>query len=152
MSFMNRPITAWGTACALTLALPVYAQQAPDSSRVAAARKALEAGGTIDVMIAGIQANLPAQRAAAPQLPAEFWTRFEERILKDAPQLLDSIAVLYARHLSRQELDAITAFYQSPAGQRLRALQPTLVAEGAVIGQRWGFRIGAEVGASIQRQ
>jgi hypothetical protein len=60
---------------------------------------------------------------ASPQIPAEFGTRFEARISQDAPHLVDSIA-----------------------------LQPSLITESAAIGQRWGMRIGAEIGASLQQK
>ena len=122
----------------------------PDARRLATARTVLEASGAVEAMIAGIRANLPAQRQAMPQVPTEFWTRFEERVIKDAPQLVDSIAVVYAGVFTQAELDALLAFFRSPTGTRYRALQPTLLAETTAIGQRWGQRIGSEVGASLQ--
>lgn len=121
-----------------------------DARRLASAKRVLDVSGTIEAMTAAMRANLPAQRAANPQIPAEFWTRFEARILRDAPQLVDSIAVLYANRFTQQELDGLLAFYQSPTGRRLRQLQPTLVTESSAIGQRWGMRIGTEIGASLQ--
>jgi uncharacterized protein len=129
------------------------AQQAPstpDKTRLATARRVLETSGAVDAMVAAIRANLPAQRQAMPQVPAEFWTRFEARIERDAPQLVDSIAVLYARTFTQTELEALVAFYASPVGRRFRAAQPTLVSESSAIGQRWGAKIGAEVGASFE--
>ena len=77
------------------------------------------------------------------------WTRFAARIEQDAPQLVDSIALLYARTFTQSELDGLVAFYESLVGRRFRAVQPTLVTESAAIGQRWGTKIGAEVGASL---
>lgn len=121
----------------------------PDSLRVAAARRLLESIGAVELMVAGFRANLPAQRAASPQLPAEFWTRFESRMVSDAPQLLDSIAALYARTFNQTELAALSEFYRSPAGQKLRHVQPTLLAESTAMGQRWGARLGAEIAASL---
>ena len=144
---------ATALACGLLFAGAAHAQDAkPDAARVTAARRALEAGGVVDAMLAAIRANIPAQRAATPQLPAEFWTRFETRLVQDAPQLVDSIAVVYARTFTLEELDALTAFYRSPVGQRLRQAQPALVTETSGIGQRWGQRIGAEIGASLQNR
>lgn len=141
-------------AVSLMLGTEARAQKTPDAStpdpaRLAAARQVLEASGTVDAMLAAIHANLPAQRAASPQMPPEFWSRFEARVIQDAPQLVDSIAVLYARTFSQQELEALAAFYGSPIGLRLRALQPTLVTESSAIGQRWGMRIGSQIGASL---
>jgi len=125
---------------------------APNTSRLALAHRVLDASGTVETMVAAIRANLPAQRMASPQIPAEFWTRFEARITQDAPHLVDSIAVLYAKRFTQEELQGILAFYQSPVGRRVRELQPGLVTESSAIGQRWGMRLGAEIGASLQQQ
>jgi hypothetical protein len=149
---------SWPLTALLAVAVStatVDAQQpppgAPDAARLAAAKRALQASGSVDVMIAAMRANLPAQKAALPQVPDEFWTRFEARIEQDAPVLLDSIAVLYAQTFTTAELEAFTAFYQSPAGRRLKAKQPSIVAQSSAIGQRWGSRIGAEIGAALER-
>lgn len=138
---------------AALLGAEANAQQAPstpDKTRLAAARRVLETSGAVDAMVAAIRANLPAQRQAMPQVPAEFWTRFEARIEREAPQLVDSIALLYAHTFTQGELEALVAFYASPVGRRFRAVQPTLVSESSAIGQRWGSKIGAEVGASLE--
>src|SRR5262245_8311675 len=154
---MNSQRVGGVLACLLlTTVAPGHAQQVPnqalpDAAGLAAAKNFLDASGTVDAMVAAMKANLPAQRAAMPQVPAEFWARFETRAVQDAPQLLDSLAVVYARNFSVDDLQALAAFYRSPVGQRLRDLQPALVAEGAAIGQRWGARIGAEVAATLHQ-
>ena len=142
----------------LALAIPVRAQAQPgarptpaDPARVAAARRVLDASGVADLMISAMKATIPAQRAATPQLPAEFWTRFEERIVQEAPQLVDSIAAVYAGTFTLQELQQLAAFHESPIGRRVREAQPALLTESTAIGQRWGRRIGAEVAASLPR-
>ncbi len=130
----------------------VPAASGSDPVLLAAARRVLKFSGTVDAMVAAIRANLPAQQASHPDIAPEFWTRFEARVVHDAPQLVDSIAVIYAQSFSQQELEVLADFYGSPVGQRLRELQPTLIAESSAIGQRWGARIGAEIGASLPRR
>ena len=122
----------------------------PEPARLAAAKELLDASGSVATMLAAMKTALPAQRIASPQIPTEFWTRFEARIAKDAPILLDSIAVVYARTFTLTELQSLVTFYRSPVGRRLRDVQPTLTTESAMIGQRWGMRIGAEIGASLE--
>lgn len=154
MTWSRRVVPVLAIAACL-LAPRADAQQAgtDSSARLATARRVLEASGATEMMITAIRANLPAQRAAAsPQIPAEFWTRFERAITERAPELLDSIAVLYAGRLTQAELDTLLRFYQSPVGKRLRELQPTLITESSAVGQRWGMRIGSEIGASLQQQ
>jgi hypothetical protein len=137
---------------ALGIPLTARAQPAPaDPVRFAAARRVLEASGAAELMITAMKASIPAQRAATPQLPAEFWSRFEERMVQDGPQLVDSIAALYAAIFTLRELQELTAFYQSPIGRRFRDAQGELMTQSTAIGQRWGMRIGQEIGAAILR-
>jgi hypothetical protein len=123
--------------------------QQPEPAKMTAAQALLKASGAVDVMLAAMRASLPAQREAMPQVPAEFWTRFDARIVQDAPELSDSIAVVYTRKFSLKELNELTAFFNSSLGKKMRQVQPDLVAESAGIGQRWGARIGAEIAATL---
>ena len=138
-------------ACALAATAPLGAQDAtrPDSARLVAARNVLQASGSVEVMVTAMRAAIPAQRAATPQLPEEFWTKFDARIEKEAPQLADSIAVIYARRFTLSELGDMLAFYQSAGGRRLRELQSAIVTESSAIGQRWGARIGSEIAMTL---
>ena len=124
----------------MALAIPVRAQAQPgagprpaDPARVAAARRVLDASGVADLMISAMKATIPAQRAATPQLPPEFWTRFEARIVQEAPQLVDSIAAVYAGTFTLQELQQLAAFHESPIGRRVREAQPALLTESTAI-------------------
>jgi hypothetical protein len=148
MKFATSILIGWGLLASAQLA----AQDPPDAARLAAARQVIEASGTVDAMLAGVRAAIPAQRTAMPQVPEEFWTRFDARLADDVPQLADSMAVLYAKTFSLQELEAFVAFHRSPAGQHLRAQQPTLVTTGSAIGQRWGARVGSEIAATLKPQ
>ena len=94
------------------------AQQTADSATIAAARDFITVSGAADAILAGARANLPAQRQALPEIPEEFWTRFEERMTRDAPALADSIAMIYARTFTLQELKDIVAFFKTPSGRR----------------------------------
>ncbi|HEV8382960.1 MAG TPA: DUF2059 domain-containing protein [Gemmatimonadales bacterium] len=142
--------------CVAYLSVPTARGQdsttVPSPARLAAAHRVLDASGSIETMIAAMRANLPAQRLVNPQIPAEFWSRVEAKLVEAAPELMDSIAVLYARRFTQEELEAMVAFYQSPVGRHLRELQPGLVTESAALGQRWGMRIGAEIGASLLKE
>lgn len=137
-------------ALALLIAAPLAAQSRPSGDAIAAAKRFLDAAGVARVMVATMQAAIPAQRQATPQLPAEFWTRFEQRMHSDLPMLVDSIAVVYATQFTVAELDGLTAFFLSPLGQRFVQAQTALTTESMAVGQRWGMRIGAEIGATLR--
>jgi hypothetical protein len=123
--------------------------QAPAQAGVNAARELLHASGAVDAMVAAMRANIPAQREALPQIPAEFWSAFETELVKKAPEMVDSIAVVYAHRFSARELQDITAFYQSPIGRKLVQNQIAIISESSAIGQRWGARVGEEIARSL---
>ncbi len=119
--------------------------QTIDSVTIEAARDFIRMSGAVDAILAGTRANIPAQRQALPEIPEEFWVRFENRMTRDAPALADSIAMIYAKTFTLQELRDIVAFFKTPSGRRLVQVQPQLITETSAIGQRWGGRIGEEI-------
>ena len=126
------------------------AQNSSDqASKLAAAREYIRASSAVDAMVSAMRANLPAQRQAMPQVPEEFWNRFEEVMVKEAPTFGDSVAVLYARTFSVRELQELTAFLKSPIGRRFVESQPFLISESAAIGQRWGARLGEQIAKEL---
>jgi hypothetical protein len=98
-----------------------------------------------------MEAVIPGQRAAMPQVPAAFWDAFLAHARRDMPQLVDSLVPIYAAHFTRAELDQLVRFYESPIGRRLAEVQPLITQESMQAGQRWGARIGGEVGDSLAR-
>lgn len=135
----------------LTPNLLLAQTSADQAERIAAAKNLIKASNAVEGMVAAMRANLPVQRQAMPQIPGEFWTRFEARMVKEAPTLGDSIAVLYARTFSLRELQEVTAFFASPIGRRFVEVQPLLVAESSALGQRWGARLGDQIAKELIR-
>jgi len=54
-----------------------------------------------------------------------------DTVFKELPinEMIDGMIPIYQRHLTKADLDAIVAFYTSPAGQRLLKEQPAMMAE-----------------------
>lgn len=150
---MRRTIIVVHALALLTLAPGIAsAQDAPDhTARTAAARELLKSSGAMETMITAMRANVASQKEAMQEVPAEFWTRFEDRMVKGAPQLSDSIAIIYARTFSLKELQELNTFYRSAVGRRLVQVQPHLIAEGAAVGQRWGARLGEEIANELMQ-
>jgi hypothetical protein len=104
------------------------------------------------MMLVGIEAGLPAQRAANPNIPAAFWDRFAARVRNERGTLIDSLVPIYDRLFNVDELKELLRFYQTPFGKRFIAASPDLARESILAGQRWGFVIGQEIGAQLQRE
>lgn len=142
------------TLAALALGAPVEAQQqraAVDPATTATIQRLLELTGAAKLALRGMEAMMPAQRAASPQIPAAFWDAFMGRARRSIPQLVDSLIPIYAAHFSRAELEQLVRFYESPLGRHLAEVQPLVTEESIQVGQRWGMAIGQEVGDSLAR-
>lgn len=140
-------------ACALGLFVPIagraQATGGADSTNVILAKRLLQAMHYDENVLAALDAGMVQQRAHSTQLAPVFYDSALARMRRSLPQMLDSIAPIYARRLSGAELEAATKFFESPAGQALARQQPTLNAEAMAVGQRWGVRVGAEVAKDL---
>jgi uncharacterized protein len=74
--------------------------------------------------------------AASPEQLAKL-DSVTEVIFKDFPldEMIDAMVPIYQKHLTKSDLEAVIAFYLSPAGQKLLKEQPAMMAEGMKAGQ-----------------
>ena len=65
----------------------------------------------------------------------DYMQRTQARVLKVYPvrEMLDDFVPLYQKNFSKEDIDAVIAFYASPAGTRLLDKQPTMMQEGMAI-------------------
>ncbi len=64
-------------------------------------------------------------------------------------EMTEMVAAVYASNFSAEDLRAITAFYKTPAGQRLLQKMPTVTAQTMAVGQEFGRQIGEQMKARI---
>ena len=78
---------------------------------------------------------------ATPAQIAEV-DKFAENLFKDMPidEMVDAMVPIYQKHLSKDDLSAILAFYSSPVGQKLQREQPAMMQEGMQVGGEIGRR------------
>lgn len=142
-------------ACIGLVTSPGAAQQtAPPVSpaKVTLIRRILQLTNAGDLTLSAMEAALPAQRAANPQIPAEFWTEFSARAQRGVPQLLERLIPIYDASFSEAQLQQLVRFYESPLGRHLVSVQPTVTVQSIQAGQQWGAEIGAEVARDLQRR
>lgn len=150
---VRRVVLATLAALALAAPFPLGAQRPASVAPATAAtiRRLLELTGAANLALQSMEQMMPSQRAANPQVPAAFWDAFLAHARRDVPQLVDSLIPVYAARFTKAELDELVRFYESPLGRRLSAAQPMVTQESMQVGQRWGARIGTEVGDSLAR-
>jgi hypothetical protein len=133
--------------------------QAPDKARIAAAKQMMKVAGSAaqfdQVMPLMSQQMSQAFKNLAPGSATEIDEVFRQlvpRFVARKGELIDQIAALYATEMTLDELNAIVAFYKSPAGLKFASVQPKILRESMTLGQQWGQRIGAEFAEEARRE
>ncbi|HLM66618.1 MAG TPA: DUF2059 domain-containing protein [Longimicrobium sp.] len=153
---MRRIVFALGFA--LALATPAAAQRDTlparsfTPSHLAAARELLQEIQIQKLSMAGVEAMFTEQIRANPEMG-----RYREAMLAWARDIFSSeeatnaFAALYAEAFSEEDVRALTAFYRTPLGQRVAAMQPVIATRGADLGRRLAERKQADLIARIQQ-
>jgi len=93
---------------------------------------------------------LSALKTQMTQVPEAFWTKFQEKM--DTHELLEKIIPLYDKYYTLEDLKAVNAFYESPAGQRVLSNMPQIMQESMKIGQEWGAKIGKQAAEEAMKE
>lgn len=75
---------------------------------------------------------------AMPGMTPEMIAAMQEEFTASLGDMLEMSVEPYVRHLSHEDIKAMIAFAETPAGQRIAAAQPKIVAETTVAGMKWG--------------
>jgi hypothetical protein len=67
-------------------------------------------------------------------------------------EMVDAIVPIYQKHVSKADLAAVTAFYSSPAGQKILKELPAIMSESMQAGGEIGRRVFAAKGEELDRQ
>lgn len=148
-----RALAFCALACALLCGSPAAAQSpSPPPEVMAAARDlvvAARAADSLKTLLPILMQQLkPAIVQGRPGIERDY-----DAII---PQLLESmkarseafaegVAVVYAHHLSVDELHQLAAFYRSPIGQKFLEQMPLIAQESMAMGQKLGQDIGREL-------
>lgn len=136
------------TICVLVLAAAAQApaqsptpQVAPQADAERAAKRSeirqlIELTGAANISADALQKMIEPLKASYPQVPEEFWNTFIHEVHSD--ELIDLVIPIYDKYYTRDEIQELTHFYQSPVGQKTIKVLPKLSAEAIDAGQEWG--------------
>lgn len=123
-----------------------------DSVKMRLVHELMTASHVVDNMMNVMHDGLPMQRAANPQVPAEFWDRFMAAVTARRPELDSAMAVIYAKYFTDDDLRQLLTFYQTPVGRKLLDVQPAVTRDAMQVGQQWGKRLGLEVATQMMKE
>ena len=115
-------------------------------------RNMMEVMGSTEIMKTVADNVLELQEKQYPILKdSEFWQRFKSNIYgNNFEHLIDSLVPIYKKHLTVNEIEAITEFYGSQAGQALIKKFPLISSESMQVGANWGEQISNQIETEIQ--
>jgi uncharacterized protein len=89
-------------------------------------------------------------KTQVPQVPEVFWVKFQQKM--DTRELIEKIIPIYDKYYTIEDLKAINAFYEGPAGQKVLSTLPQVMQESMKIGQEWGQRIGKQAAEEAEQE
>ncbi|SDU25310.1 hypothetical protein SAMN05444156_2874 [Verrucomicrobium sp. GAS474] len=121
-----------------------------DPAKAEEIRKLMEVSGVSRMMDQILDQIIGQARATNTTVPTEFWDHLREKL--DTKSLINQTMALYAKYYSVDDLKALNAFYQSPAGQHMLAVQPKLMQESMQLGMKWGENVGKAVAQEMAQK
>lgn len=120
---------------------------APDTVAIGWAKRLLAAKHAQEAFLTGLDSAFAEQRRApgAAQLPKVFFDSLTTYVRRVAPQLIDSLAAIYATSITLADLKELVRFYESPVGQRYGVAEVQLSLQFAGIAKLWGMRVAIDV-------
>lgn len=103
----------------------------------------------MEQVLAGMSGNIkPMLMSSLPagdyreKLADLFFERFQSKLRVE--QLLDLTAPIYAKYFSKEEIEGLTRFYQTPLGQKALSVLPQTIVEMQTESMKLGERLGRE--------
>lgn len=111
-----------------------------------AVQKMLTASGAENTFKASVTQMFGMMKQQQPQQSNDFWVSMENEILKTSiADLIELLVPVYQKHLSLDDINQLTAFYQSPIGKKFAEKTPLITQESMAAGQQWGMKIGQKI-------
>lgn len=149
-----KPAQAAPAQTAVAPAQAASANSAPsiDPAKEAAIRKMFEVMGMTKMMqqmLGGMSNNMrPMLMSSLPsgeyreKLADLFLQRFQSKLRVE--QLLDLAIPIYAKYFSKEELEGLARFYQTPLGQKTLSVLPQTLVEMQTQSMKLGEKLGRE--------
>lgn len=115
----------------------------PDDKTLAAARHVLDLTGAVKLGQQIWPPMFEAMKRTQPHVPDSAWTEIDNefRSYFSSDEFLNSIAAVYARHFTEEELKQLAAFYETPLGKKVIGSLPAIYQEC--------FSVGASAGRDL---
>ena len=105
-------------------------------------------GPTLDIR--SMNQLIASFKTQMPQVPEAFWTKFQQKM--DTRELINKIIPIYDKYYTIEDLKAVNAFYETPAGQKVLSTLPQIMQESMKVGQEWGQKMGKQAADEAEQE
>ncbi len=111
----------------------------------------LRLNGTMETFRSSLTMILNSYKSAYSNVSEEAWQELEQEFRSASlDDLVEMLVPVYHKYLSEDDLDAIIAFYRTPAGKKLADSTPDIMRDSMKVGQEWGKAVGEKVAGKLQ--
>jgi hypothetical protein len=121
-----------------------------DPAKETEIRKMIQESGMTKTMGLVMDRMFDSFKAQNASLPPEFWMRIESEM--DMNELVSQLVPIFAQYYSIDDLKAINALYESPAGRHMIEVQPQITTQAMQVGQQWGRKLGQRIVTEIEAE
>ncbi len=130
--------------CFLSFQSSVLAQADKEYTKLL--QKMLESAGNDGAYKSAITQIIGMYKAADSSIPDDFWNSFEKEFsAKSYDDLIEKLAPVYAKYLTKEDLKQLNDFYQTPVGKKYAKVVPNITMDSMEIGKAWGQEIAMKV-------
>jgi len=132
------------------------AAQAPPPDAMAAAKElvvTMRAADQLKNLLPVLMQQLkPAIVQGRPQIEKDYdaiMPTLVQGMLARGNELVEMMAVIYARNFTAAEIQQVSAFYRGPVGQKFLEKMPAIAQESMQAGQKWGQDVAGDMRGRI---
>tara|TARA_R110002050_G_scaffold191297_1_gene326046 strand:+ start:916 stop:1362 length:447 start_codon:yes stop_codon:yes gene_type:complete len=127
------------------LVFSFISQAQADSEYEQTLKKMFKLSGTEQSYQAAVQQMISLFKEQYTEVDPAIWDEFQKSFAKTSlNDLTEMLVPVYAKHLTKKDLEELIKFYESPIGKKFAKSTPLITQESMQVGQEWGRKIGQD--------
>ena len=136
----------------LCIAPALMAQSTPAAAatKEESVRKLLNLTDAKGTFKRAIEAQLNMMKGNVPSIPPKFWDEVLKEV--DPDKFMELIIPVYDKLFTKDEIEGMIAFYETPLGKKLVATLPQIITESSAAGDKYGQEVATKVIKRMQAE
>ncbi|MXV38678.1 DUF2059 domain-containing protein [Flavobacteriaceae bacterium Ap0902] len=137
--------------CLILSSTSAFSQVDEDYSKTL--KTMLQVSGSEQNFQMAIKQMIVMYKQSLKDVPTEVWDELENEFLKiSLNELTYMLVPVYSKYITKDELQDIIEFYQTPSGAKFAKNSPLIMKESMLIGQEWGKKIGQNLTETLREK